>query len=189
MISPIDHIIDGTSKVVSQSRGRPKFLGRLACYLNQVQHLEDAIFAVRNAFNLDTATGFRLDWIGAKVGQPRLGNDTTYRALIKARIKVNRSQGQFPDFLAVCGILFAAWTYDEWGTTIQVYTSDVLSPEYLTLAHKLLQAAAPGGVPVFLLQTPAPAFEFAVTGADLTQPGGFDTAAGLSTAGLWSTSQ
>ena len=186
MIPAIDHILDGTSKVVSQYRGRVRFLSRLACYLNQVQHIEDAIFAVRNAFNPDTATGFRLDWVGSKVGQPRLGSDDTYRALIKARIKVNRSQGKFTDFLAVGDILFTSWTYDEWGTTIQVYTSDTLSAEYLDVAGALLQAAAPGGIPVFLLDSPSPAFEFASTGADLTAPGGFDTAAGSSTAGLWS---
>lgn len=189
MIPLIDHILDGASKVVSQYRGRVKFLSRLACYLNQVQHIEDAIFAVRDAFNPDTATGFRLDWIGSKVGQPRLGSDDTYRALIKARIKVNRSQGKFTDFVAVASILFANWTYDEWGTTVQIYTSDALSTEYLDLAAALLQAAAPGGIPVFLLDSPSPAFEFASTGADLTQPGGFDTAAGASTAGLWSASR
>jgi hypothetical protein len=186
MIPPIDHILDGTSKVISQYRGRPKFLSRLACYLWQIQHIEDAIFAVRNAFSPDTATGFRLDWVGAKVGQSRLGTDDTYRALIKARIRVNRSQGKFTDFLAVGDILFTSWTYDEWATTIQVYTSDVLSTEYLDVAGALLQAAAPGGIPVFLLDSPGPAFEFASTGADLTAPGGFDTAAGFSTAGLWS---
>ena len=188
MISSIDHILDGTSKVISQYRGRPKFLARLACYLWQVQHIEDAIFAVRGAFSPDTAVGFRLDWIGRKVGQPRLGTDDAYRALIKARIRVNRSQGKFADLLAVAGILFDAWTYDEWGTTIQVYTSDAMTAEFREVAHTLLQRAAPGGVPVYLLQSEEPAFEFAVATADMTEPGGFDTAAGLSTAGLWSNS-
>jgi hypothetical protein len=186
MIPTIDHITDGTSKVVSQYRGRHKFLARLACYLWQIQHIEDAIFAVRDAFNPDTATGFRLDWIGRKVGQPRLGDDTTYRALIQARIRVNRSQGKFTDLLAVAGILFSSFTYDEWGTTIQIYTSDAMTAEFREVAHTLLQRAAPGGVPIYLLQSSAPAFEFAIATADMTVPGGFDTAAGLSTAGLWS---
>ena len=190
MIAPIDHITDGASKVVSQYRGKPKFLLRLACYLNQVQHLEDAIFATYNAFRPDTATGFRLDWIGRKVGQPRLGSDETFRLLIKARIRVNRSLGRASDLDTVCALLLAAWTHDSWSTTIQIYTPDGVTAEMRAVIHGLLQAAAAAGVPVFFLQTDGgPAFEFAADGWDLALPGGFDTAAGDANAGIWSTIQ
>jgi len=190
MIPPIDHILDGASKVVAQYRGRPRFLSRLACYLNQVQHIEDAVFALRDAFNPDTATGFRLDWVGRKVGQPRLGADDVFRLLIKARIRVNRSLGQIADLEAVCNLLLGSWTYYEWSTCIFVYTPDVLTADMREAIHGLLQAAAPAGVPIFFEQTDGgPAFEFAVDGADLTAPGGFDTEAGDDNAGLWSTIQ
>ena len=190
MIPKIDHIADGTSKVISQYRNKPRFLIRLACYLNQVQHIEDAIFAVRDAFNPDTATGFRLDWIGRKVGQTRVGGDGTYRICIKARIRVNLSSGKASDVQAVAGLLLGAWTYDEWGTTIQISTQTTIPVVALTVIHDLLQAAAPAGVPLFLLCPEGfPAFEFAVEGSDLTQPGGFDTEAGAFAGGFWSTIQ
>jgi hypothetical protein len=191
VIPTIDHIQDGAAKVISQYRNKPKFLLRLACYLNQIQHIEDAIFALRAAFNPDTATGFRLDWIGRKVGQARLGSDSTLRLLAKARIRVNRSQGKTSDLAAVGNLLLSlGWTYDEWGTTIQIYTADDLTPLMIETVQDLLQATAPGGVPVFLLQTAgSPAFEFAVEGSDLALSGGFDTEAGDTNAGIWSTVQ
>jgi hypothetical protein len=190
LIPKIDHIADGTSKVISQYRNKPKFLIRLACYLEQVQHIEDAIFAVRDAFNPDTAVGFRLDWIGRKVGQTRVGGDDTYRIYIKARIRVNRSSGKAADVQGVAGLLLSNFTYDEWGTTIQVFTPATIPVVALTVIHDLLQAAAPAGVPLFLLCPEGfPSFEFAVEGADLTQPGGFDTQAGDFHAGYWSTIQ
>jgi hypothetical protein len=175
-------------KVISQYRGRVKFLTRLAVYLNQVQHIEDAAYAVRGAFNPDTAIGFRLDWIGRKVGQIRLGSDDLLRLLVKARIRVNRSLGKAADLIAVGRLLLTNFTYDEWGTTIQIFTPDTLSANLRATVKSLLQSAATGGVPVFFLQTDAsPAFEFAVDGSDLTVPGGFDTAAGDTNAGTWST--
>ena len=190
MIPTIDHIADGTSKVISQYRNKPKFLTRLAVYLNQVQHIEDAVFALRDAFNPDTATGFRLDWVGGKVGQSRVGNDATFRLYIKARIRANRSLGQPEDVQAVAGLLLSTFTYDEWGTTIQVFTPLTIPLEALTVTKSLLQAAAPAGVPVFLMSPEGfPAFEFAVEGSDLTQPGGFDTEAGAFAGGFWSTIQ
>jgi hypothetical protein len=188
VISTIDHIADGAKKVISQYRGRVKFLLRLAVYVNQVQHIEDAVYAVHGAFNPDTAVGFRLDWIGRKVGQIRLGNDDLLRMLIKARIRVNRSLGKAADLIAVGRLLLTSFTYDEWGTTIQVFTPDALTADLYATVHSLLQSAAPGGVPVFFLKTDAsPAFEFAVDGSDLTAPGGFDTEAGSTNAGTWST--
>ena len=190
MIPTIDHIADGTAKVISQYRNKPRFLIRLACYLNQVQHIEDAIFAVRDAFNHDTASGFRLDLIGRKVVQARVGGDDTYRIYIKARVRVNLSSGKASDVQAVAGLLLPSFTYDEWGTTIQVFTPATIPLDALTVIHGLLQAAAPAGVPVFLLCPEGfPAFEFAVEGSDLTQPGGFDTEAGDANAGYWSTIQ
>lgn len=187
MIPTIDHIADGTAKVISQYRNKPRFLIRLACYLNQVQHIEDAIFAVRDAFNPDTATGFRLDWIGRKVGQARIGDDDTYRIFIKARIRVNQSNGEASDVEAICSVLGLNFTYDEWGTTIQVWTDTAMTIAIMTAVESLLQAAAPDGVPVFLQARGAfPDFEFAVQGSDLTLPGGFDTQAGDIDAGNWS---
>lgn len=59
------------------------------------QELEDSAAILYNAFDLDTAVGQQLDWIGLRVGEPRLGReDTHYRAYIKARIAANTSDGQ-----------------------------------------------------------------------------------------------
>jgi hypothetical protein len=181
VIPTIDHIVNGTSKVVSQYRGRPRFLARLACYLNQVQHIEDAIFAVRNAFKLNTATGFRLDWVGAKVGQPRVGStDEEYRLYIRARIKANRSLGKASDIQAIASLLLSEFRYWETSVAIQVETEQVLTSAQAEIIQALLQRAAGGGIPVFLVSSAgSPGFRFGLVASAATPAhGGFGSVPG-----------
>jgi hypothetical protein len=185
-ITPINHIEDGTSKVISQYRGKPKFLLRLACYLNQIQHAEDQLALIHEAFRPDTAVGFRLDWIGRKVGQPRVGaSDDVFRLYIKARIAANRSQGKIQDQESIAGLLLVNWDYQELPLSITLETSDALTLEQATAIWQLLQLAAPAGVPVHLvIGDETPDFVFDGVADDHTLAGGFDTVAGDATAGL-----
>lgn len=152
---PIDHISDGVSKVVTQYRDKPKFLTYLAVFLDQVQKLEDQTAAVENAFKLDTATGFRLDWIGRKVGQPRVGStDEVYRMFIRGRIAANRSRGRIVDVERVAALLLQDWTYEQYMSTIVVYSNDDLTTETRQAIWGLLQTAAPAGTLVYFYCAP-----------------------------------
>ena len=184
-IAPINHITDGTSKVISQYQGKPKFLLRLACYLNQIQHAEDQLALIHEAFRPDTAVGFRLEWLGKKVGQPRVGaSDDIYRLFIKARIAANRSQGKIADEEKIAGLLMVDWSYWELPLAITLETSDALTLEQATATWQLLQRAAPAGVPVHLvIGDTDPDFSFSAVIEGLDTPGGWDTTDGDSDAG------
>lgn len=154
-IAPIDHILDGASKVITQYRNKPTFLLYLAVYLDQVQKVEDQTAAVEAAFRVDDATGFRLDWIGRKVGQPRIGStDDIFRTFIKGRIASNRSRGRIHDVQRVAALVLSSWSYAHFSTTIVVFTSDDLTQEMRQAVWDMLQRAAPAGVLVYLVQTP-----------------------------------
>jgi len=163
-LAPIDHIKDGVSKVVTQYQGKPKFLTYLAVFLDQVQKLEDQAQAVVDSFRLDTATGFRLDWIGRKVGQPRIGSsDDVYRTYIRGRIAANRSRGRIPDVIRVAALLLTNYQYEQFSTTIAIYSTDDMTQEMRQAAWSLLQSAAPAGVLVWLVQEPNTVFTFSQT--------------------------
>jgi hypothetical protein len=179
-IAPIDHVADGTSHVISQYKGKPKFLLRLACYLNSLQHIEDQLPLIHDAFRPDLAVGFRLDWVGAKVGQPRTGStDSDYRLFIKARIRSNRSEGKIADLRAIMTLLVSAHTYYEGALSVVLETPDQLTTEQASIIQVLLQRAAGAGIKVSLVSsTSAQDFTFASVGATLTVDGGFDSVAG-----------
>lgn len=72
----------------------------------QVQELEDAFWGLLTAFNLDTATGDQLLLLGRLVGEPQLGrSDEDFRAGIRARLMVNRSNGKAEEFYAIARAL------------------------------------------------------------------------------------
>lgn len=186
-VTHLDHIADGTSKVISQYQGRPKLMSRIACYLNLVQQVEDAYHAIHEAFRPETATGFRLDWIGKKVGQPRVSaDDNVYRKYIFGRIRANRSLGQIPDIEAVAKLLLSRWWYRELSLHIEVETDDALTPTMSQAVQSMLQRAAPAGVRVYLIVSIHPWFEFTTAAEGVLSGHGFDTVAGLPDAGLLS---
>ncbi len=182
---PVDHVVEGTSKVISQYRDKPKFMLRVACYLFMLQRIEDAYQAISSAFSVDTATGFRLDWVGRKVGQPRIGsNDEVYRIFIKARIRANRSRGKVSDLQAVAELLLTDWAYFEGPQFIQIDTIDDLSLEEAKAVYALLHDAKPAGPSLYLLYGPND-LKFGYVSANPSLPGGLDTVAGVDLAGLF----
>jgi hypothetical protein len=144
------------------------------------------------AFRPSTATGFRLDWIGAKVGQRRIGpTDAVYRLYILARIAVNRSAGQVADLIRVAGILLTSYRYREAPTAVLVDTALGQVPAERAATWALLQAAAPAGVSVHLVEsltdgTTDLTFSTVAEGVDPSVQG-FDSVAGLTLAGTWAT--
>lgn len=79
---------------------------------DRYQDLANTLHDIYNARFLDRATGISLDYLGAQVGQPRplygpATTDNKYRALIKARIAANRSNGTLPEIYNILGFLGA----------------------------------------------------------------------------------
>ena len=156
LLPQIDHIQQGLSRVISQYRNKPKWMILWACYLQQVQYVEDAVHAVVAIWRLDTATGWRLDVLGSLVGQPRIGEtDAIYRTYIQARIRANRSRGRIADLTGIADLLIPGYVYDD---TLGVTGGDVRFRYYSETANQaemqavlaLLQRAAPAGVRVWL---------------------------------------
>lgn len=96
------HVAKGLALLLQQWRSSPKLMGILATYLRQFQTLENVTWDVINSRMLDTAVGAQLDMLGDLVGEARRGrSDIDYRAAVKLRIRVNRSQGTAEDVIDV----------------------------------------------------------------------------------------
>ena len=129
------------------------------------QELEDSAAILYNAFDLDTAVGQQLEWIGLRVGEPRLGRaDVHYRAYIKARIAANTSDGKAGQIYNVARMILGD------GPALQIETTPPASYQFavsggalaypwdpsvppdvvaVSLADALL-AATSGGVSLYL---------------------------------------
>ncbi len=74
----------------------------LSATVGQIQEVEDALWQLNEGFDVDTAEGQALDFLGTVVGEARNGRlDGDYRAAVRARILVNQSDGTIDDMLQV----------------------------------------------------------------------------------------
>jgi hypothetical protein len=104
----IDHTEQGLGLLITQYRGKPLLKAWASAYLRQVQLLEDAIFDVLIKRMLDKAVGEQLRVIGRIVGEePNDNDDATFKIMINARIRINRSRGNTDDVLAVLALISA----------------------------------------------------------------------------------
>lgn len=149
----VDHLVEGLQRVPEQYRDKPLLGAYFSIYLRQVELLHDGAELVPDAFALDRASGFRLDWLGGLVGQPRRGStDDIYQHWIGARILANRSRGKNPDVRKVAAVLLADLKYYAESNAISVETSDVLDAETAHAIAEILQYAS-AGIPVYLYYT------------------------------------
>jgi hypothetical protein len=194
LLPTIDHVAEGLARVVSQYRGKPKLSAYYACFLQQVQYLEDEIQLEAAVWDLDTATGWRLDVLGARVGQARVGTtDATYRLYIKARIWANRSLGKVGDIRRICDLLLTSYNYREENTNIYIEeTAGAVTYDSAYLIWQILQQAASAGIRVWFLWGPVETWftycdHVAAGTLDLVaSPGGWNSSAGSSSAGYLS---
>lgn len=129
------------------------------------QELEDSAASLYNAFDVDTAVGQQLEWIGLRVNEPRRGReDTHYRAYIKARIAANTSDGQAGQIYNVARMILgdapaleistsppAAYQFSVGGVALAYPWDPLVPPDVVavSLADALL-AATSGGVSLAL---------------------------------------
>jgi hypothetical protein len=106
-LSPITrHFGEGVVKLIPAFWGKPRIAALLQSFLIPVQELEDVMWQVLAAYKINTADTARLDVLGKIVGQPRFwSNDETYRAVIRAKIRTNRSRGLTTDIVEVVSLV------------------------------------------------------------------------------------
>ena len=101
----VDHCDQSLAARTQDYRQLPRFQELLLIFCEQVQEIEDVLWSIA-LDSVDTAIGAQLDGFGSIVGAERQGlSDDDYRALIRATIKANDSEGTIPDLY---GIVLAA---------------------------------------------------------------------------------
>jgi len=103
-----DYVTTALGRLLKQFDESPLLQALVTLHAQQYQDLEDVYWDLSEQFDLDTVVGFWLELLGKIVGQLRLGisDDDLYRALIKARIVINRTQGRDQDINKVITIIF-----------------------------------------------------------------------------------
>lgn len=101
--------------------GKPRIMSFVWAMTSEVQELEDAIYSVILLRMVDNAGDVQLEVLGRLVGQRNVGGFDTevYRALIKAKIRTNRSHGTLRDILETLRLLHppkAQWYQAGWAT-------------------------------------------------------------------------
>lgn len=100
------HVEQGLDRLLERFKNRPLLDAWLRVHLERMQHIDDVLYDVLIGFWLDNAVGVQLDAVGWIVGEPRLNRaDDLYRLHVRARVKINRSNGKVSDTLEVARLI------------------------------------------------------------------------------------
>lgn len=104
----LDHAGKMLARLAEEFR-KPRISAILTGEAAQYQAIEDAYWQLLTEFGVDTATGHALEVLGRIVGEPRQGAiDADYRLRVRARIRVNRSDGTIEDIIEVVRLLIGS---------------------------------------------------------------------------------
>lgn len=96
------HVTEAKAMLLEQFRGAPLIEGMVEAYVLRVQEVEDMLWGVLEAMDLDKATSAQLDGAGLLVGEQRRSrSDDDYRAAIRVRILVNLCNGKHSEMLRI----------------------------------------------------------------------------------------
>lgn len=146
-----DYTAEALERLLSTLQGGTKTEALVSSYLDRCQELEDAAYELLEQRGIDSATGDRLDRIGALVGIPRGGQeDNTYRLRIRAEIAVLNSDGLASDILDVLRLLVGATVAqvsisEYFPKTVYVYTHNLIVDEDTAVIASLLRRAVSAG--------------------------------------------
>lgn len=116
-----DHARRAILSLNSEFWGKPRIMSFAWAFASEVQELEDAIYSVIRLRMVDYAFATQLNVLGRLVGQRNVGGFETelYRALIRAKIRTNKSHGSLRDILETLALLHpgkASWFHAGWAT-------------------------------------------------------------------------
>lgn len=101
-----DHPGEGADLLLLEFKDKPRIEAYLRAMLAGVQDLEDGIYQVLTERWLDTAVGAQLDRLGQILDLGRAGwPDEIYRTLLRAQILAYKSEGTWPDLLAIVKVV------------------------------------------------------------------------------------
>ncbi len=102
----LNHAQQAKDNLLQQFKGKANIEGFIDAVIVQIQELEVALVDLDTERRLSTAIGTQLDNLGTIIKRLRgaLG-DENYRAVLRARIRANRSEGLPEDILAVARLL------------------------------------------------------------------------------------
>lgn len=167
----LNHCDLAKAKLLDQFKTKPR-IESLLCdvFIDQVQELEVALFDLLTERTLDTAIGEQLDVLGRILVQPRMElSDENYRALLKARVLANRSDGQAETLIGIvvlvqgAGVDVTLTEPDPATAFITVLTPPVFDPVVLFGVLKDAKAAGVRLVYVFILEPEDETFQFSET--------------------------
>jgi len=153
-------------KLLQQYKEKSNIADYYAGLLDHVVDLEGELENVRNALNVDTATGDALDKLGELVGEARQSRtDDLYRLYIKARIRVNLAVGTYDSIYSVARALFPTQTLEITESYPAHFTLTVGEDAGSDAEEKLelvggAKSAGVGGTGVYLESAPAAMFTF-----------------------------
>jgi hypothetical protein len=145
-----DHSAEAIDLLLHQFHGSSLVEGYVKSYVNRVQELENAIWEILLALDIDNAVNAQLEGIGAIVGEGRRGRlDGPYRAAIRVRILVNLCDGKHAQIVRILTAYLGATDGD--GTirltepapaalSLQVFTVPVSPGDLRTMARSIKPA-------------------------------------------------
>lgn len=178
-----NHVAGGLETLIHDFR-RPKVQALAGSYLEGVQELEDALWALYLGSMIRGALGTSLDQLGALVEQPRENrSDDVYRVWILARALVLRSSGRTEELLRVARMVLPARVIarvvDEYPAAMTVRLEGPVPNELGVEIAELLRAAKAESVRMLVTWSEsATPFRYPPSGiAELDSPRGYGTGA------------
>lgn len=145
----LEHAEQAVGHLIEFFRRGPRNQLLVAAVMEQVQELEDQLWALANAFDLDDAVGDQLDILGRLNGEPR-GNrtDDEYRAAIRVRILVNRSDGQVEQLIDILDAIDPTCTVhvaEGYPASLSISVDNISTGTFADV-NRMMQQAKPAGV-------------------------------------------
>lgn len=167
------HATDAKARLLLQYKESTKIKDLMdSLFLNEVQSIEDALYALLDKLNIDNMSGIQLDNIGDIIGQSRSGMaDTIYKLFIKAKIGQNISCGDIERIISIWKLMSQAGIVqllEAYPAQIDLMTDTAMGTAVIDIAFELIQNAAGAGIQVFSVGVfdPDEAFGFAESGPD-----------------------
>lgn len=151
------------SRTIEHWKTKPVFCALRDIVGDEIQEIENRAWDVLASKDIDRAFGASLDLIGRIVGQARNGlTDPQYRVALKARERINRSQGRTNDVLAMLELVDpAGFTITDTPPAAFVVAAGAPLSGFATnteLAGLVAECRAAGVGANLILQTHSPAF-------------------------------
>lgn len=194
MIEQDSNIVKRASRLFRAKYIDKKFMQAwLASYTNRCQEIEDLLWSIITGMLLDNAVGDQLDKLGTLVGQSRISSDDdTYRKAIRARVRINISQGTSEDLIYVAKVMTDNATlkyFDVYPAQVVIEILDSISVSPSLLAIFLWETRASGvGFRLWYNVTGDNTFTFAYGVPEYDNLQGFGYAPDPSVGGYWATS-